>query len=233
MWQVLLEKANDNECRLVTCSQNHVISIREFQLEENGGNMKCPTELFIRDNCFHFYNRAVNGEFLFFDDEDYSLFLRKFIISIEKYPLSVFAYCLMPNHFHFFLRQNSDTKIFGIFNSVLSFYAQKFNRKYSRKGVLMAGPLQSVLVDNHNYFLQLSRYIHLNPVKAKLVQVPEEWKYSNYSDWILSKNSALFDNDIFTLINMSNVEYKLLVEEYQELKDEIGFTKILFDNERI
>jgi putative transposase len=194
--------------------------------------MKCSVKLFVKENCFHFYNRAVNSEFLFYDDEDNSLFLEKFKDSMEKYPLSVFAYCLMPNHFHFFLKQNSDTKIFGIFNSVLSFYAQKFNRKYSRKGVLMGGPLQSALVDKHNYFLHLSRYIHLNPVSAKLVKTPEEWKYSNYNDWIISKNSAFFDNKIFTTINMTNVEYQKFVKEYQDCKNQNGFTNILFDNER-
>jgi putative transposase len=113
-----------------------------------GGILKCSSIKFIKGNCFHFYNRAVDGEMLFFEDEDYLLFLNKFKKSMDKYPLSVFAYCLMPNHFHFFLRQNSDKKIFQIFNSVLSSYVQKYNIKYKRKGTLMAGPLQSILIED-------------------------------------------------------------------------------------
>jgi len=194
--------------------------------------MKCSSIEFIKDNCFHFYNRAVDGKILFFEDEDYLLFLSKFKKSMEKYPLSVFAYCLMPNHFHFFLRQNSDKKIFQIFNSVLSSYVQKYNIKYKRKGTLMAGPLQSILIDDDRYFLNLCRYVHLNPVKANLVIEPEEWEYSNYSEWIGIRNGMLFDSEVFNLCRITFKKYKSSIENYLEHSTQDNFVRLLFDNKR-
>ena len=197
-----------------------------------GGILKCSSIEFIKGNCFHFYNRAVDGEILFFEDEDYLLFLSKFKKSMEKYPLSVFAYCLMPNHFHFFLRQNSDKKIFQIFNSVLSSYVQKYNIKYKRKGTLMAGPLQSILIENDRYFLNLCRYVHLNPVKANLVIEPEEWEYSNYSEWIGIRNGTLFDSEVFNLCRITFKKYKSSIENYLEHPTQDDFVRLLFDNKR-
>ena len=194
--------------------------------------MKCSSDEFIRGNSFHFYNRAVDGKILFFEDEDYRLFLGKFKRSIEKYPLSVFAYCLMPNHFHFFLRQDSDSKIYRIFNSVLSSYVQKYNIKYNRKGVLMAGPLQSILIQDEKYFLNLCRYIHLNPVKANLVIKPEEWDYSNYSEWIGVRNGNLFEPEVFSMSGITSVQYKNSIENYLEHSEQDEFVRLLFDNER-
>ena len=194
--------------------------------------MKCSSIEFIKGNSFHFYNRVVDGEILFFTDEDYRLFLSKFKKSIEKYPLSVFSYCLMPNHFHFFLQQNSDKKIYRIFNSVLSSYVQKYNLKYDRKGALMAGPLQSILIEDDKYFLNLCRYIHLNPVKANLVIYPEEWEYSNYSEWIGNRNGALFDPEVFQIGKSTPEKYKSSIENYLEHSTQDDFVRLLFDNAR-
>ena len=194
--------------------------------------MKCSSIEFVKGSSFHFYNRAVDGTLLFFDDEDYNLFLAKFEKSIEKYPLSVFSYCLMPNHFHFFLRQNSDIKIYHIFNSVLSSYVQKYNIKYDRKGALMSGPLQSIIIEDDRYFLNLCQYIHLNPVKANLVISPEEWEYSNYSEWIGVRDEKLFDPEVFKMCRISSEKYKNSIEQYLEHSIHNDFVKLLFDNER-
>jgi len=199
---------------------------------EIGGFMKCTSIEFKKGNSFHFYNRAVDGEMLFFEDEDYYLFLNKFKKSIEKYPLSVFSYCLMPNHFHFFLRQNSDIKIYQIFNSVLSSYVQKYNTKYERRGSLMAGPLQSIIIEDDKYFLNLCRYIHLNPLKANLVITPEEWEYSNYSEWIGIRDGTLFDPEVFEICKVTPEKYKSTIENYLEHPTNDDFVKLLFDNER-
>ena len=194
--------------------------------------MKCSSIEYVKGSSFHFYNRAVDGEILFFDDEDYNLFLDKFNKSIERYPLSVFAYCLMPNHFHFFLRQKTDVKIYQIFNSVLSSYVQKYNIKYERKGALMGGPLQSILIEDDRYFLNLCRYIHLNPVKANIVIKPEEWKYSNYSEWIGIRDGKLFDPEVFNICRIASEKYKNSIENYLEHSTKDDFVRLLFDNER-
>ena len=194
--------------------------------------MKCSNDKFIKNNCFHFYNRVVDNQVLFIDDDDYSLFLTKFKESITKYPLTVFAYCLMPNHFHFFLRQDSDIKIYRIFNAVLSSYVQKFNLKYKRKGRLMGGPLQSTLIEDNNYFINLSRYIHLNPVKANLVMEPEKWIYSNYAEWIGMRNGKLFSSEIYSICETNSADYKDSFNKNIDIFSKPEFKILLFDNPR-
>ena len=194
--------------------------------------MKCKKEQFVKGSCFHFYNRAVDNEKLFRDKRDYSQFLKKFVSIIPKYPVSVFAYCLMPNHFHFFLRQDSDIEIYKIFNSLLSYYVQKYNRRYDRKGRLLGGPLQSICVSDDRYFLGLCKYIHLNPVKAKLASNPEDWEFSNYSSWINNHENYLFCNDVYKIGNITSSEYKNFVARSSEDNDENGFEYILFDNKK-
>ena len=194
--------------------------------------MKCSSDLYVKGSSFHFYNRVVDGELLFFDDEDYRLFLGKFRKSMERYALSVFSYCLMPNHFHFFLRQNSEVKIYQIFNSVLSSYIQKYNIKYERKGALMGGPLQSIIIEEKEYLINLCRYIHLNPVQAHLVDSLEEWEYSNYREWIGVRNGKLFDSEIYDICKTNPKLYKESIQKYLDYPFDTDFKKFLFDNER-
>ena len=95
----------------------------------------------------------------------------------------------------------------------------------------MGGPLQSNRVDNAKYFLNLCRYIHMNPVKANLVIKPEEWEYSNYPEWIGIRNGTLFDPEVFQIGNVTPEKYKSAIVNYLEHSNEDDFVKLLFDNE--
>ncbi|MEO1350056.1 MAG: transposase, partial [Cyanobacteria bacterium J06635_15] len=89
----------------------------------------------------------------------------------------------MPNHYHLlvYLRENNlSQKMHGFTLS----YTKAINRRYERCGALFQGRFQAIHVDEENYLLHLSRYIHLNPVKAGFVQRPEEWEFSSYPDYV-------------------------------------------------
>ncbi|MCK4340046.1 MAG: transposase, partial [Candidatus Cloacimonetes bacterium] len=146
--------------------------------------MRCPKESFIKDSYFHLYNRTVKPNKLFYKKDDYIWFLKRFKKKIVLYPATVFAYCLMPNHFHFLIRQDSDKPIYKIFNDSLSAYVKHYNYKYKRKGTLFEGHLQHKNVNNEKYLLYLCQYIHFNPKKAGLVDNLEDWKFSNFLEWI-------------------------------------------------
>ncbi len=96
----------------------------------------------------------------------------------------------------------------------------------------MSGPLQSILIEDDKYFLNLCRYIHLNPVKANLVITPEEWEYSNYSEWIGIRDGKLFDSRVFEICNVTSKKYKNTIDNYLEHPTNNDFVKLLFDNER-
>jgi len=191
--------------------------------------MRCKKEEFIKGEYFHLYNHSINNTLLFVSDDDYSYFLDKLKPKIIAYPSSVFAYCLMPNHFHFLLRQNGDKPIYQIFNDLNNSYVQHYNSKYTRKGRLYQGPLQHKRVKKENYIISLCQYIHYNPKKARLVDNLSDWKYSNYPEWIGIRNGILFDDEILKLYFGSAIEYKEQIRYYEKYLKEKEFAELLFD----
>ncbi|MBN2416539.1 transposase [bacterium] len=184
--------------------------------------MRCRKEQFIKNSIFHIYNRTISGERLFRDDDDYLKFLRKLKDTVPRYPCSLYAYCLMPTHFHFLIRQDGDESIYKIFNHVLSYYVQTFNFKHKRRGRLMQGPLQHIQVVKENHLFLLSQYIHLNPVKANLVNTPHDWVYSNFREWVGTRKGTLYvDALLKRYFNNSLDDYWEAVEKYQQNPDDL------------
>ncbi|MEP6750034.1 MAG: transposase [Bacteroidota bacterium] len=138
---------------------------------------------------YHIYNRGNNKQNIFFEDENYSFFLKRF----DKYlaaKMDVLAYCLMPNHFHLLVRIKiidgiSDNGIAiavaKAFRNFLISYTKAINKKYDRTGVLFQPKYKRAEVDNDFYFSWLIQYVHMNPVIAGLCKNPEDWKYSSYT----------------------------------------------------
>jgi putative transposase len=169
--------------------------------------MRCLTNDFKPDAIFHIYNHAIDDYDLFYDDEDYDYFLSIFRKNIKKVPASVYAYCLMPNHYHFLIRQDSDIEIFRLFNYSFISYAKHFNHKYSRSGPIFSSPLQHIKVEDRSYLLQLCKYIHLNPVRMELVDKPENWIYSNYNDLFSGHDKTLSIENIFKKLTINPIWY--------------------------
>jgi len=98
----------------------------------------------------------------------------------EKDPLvEIVCYCLMPNHFHFILKQIKDNGISRFLQKLGIGYTKYFNQKNERSGVLFQGKFKAVLIDKDNYFNHLVRYIYLNPIDL----VDPEWKENGLKDW--------------------------------------------------
>lgn len=110
--------------------------------------------------------------------------------ALKKTNCILHAYCLMSNHFHLLL-ETDDIDIAKFMKYLASNYAIYFNRKYGYTGHLFEGRYKSSLVKDDVYFLQSSRYIHLNPVKAGMVNCAEEYRWSSYRTVI-----AMQDDDI-------------------------------------
>ncbi|MEM8614180.1 MAG: transposase [Cyanobacteria bacterium P01_H01_bin.105] len=145
---------------------------------------------FLPGQYYHLYNRGNNREKIFFERENYLFFLRRFRHYLVGNTLDVTAYCLMPNHYHFlvYLHQSDFSQKMQAFT--LS-YTKAMNKRYRRCGSIFQGRFQTILVDSDAYVLNLSRYIHLNPVKAGLVKRPEEWEFSSYSDYVGLRQGTL------------------------------------------
>ncbi len=166
---------------------------------------------YVEGGVYHIYNRGINKEDIFLDNQDYSVFLfflklyldnpenlknldpqkRKYLSRKNFYKkIDLLCYCLMPNHFHLLIKQIGERDIAEFMKCVVTNFSMYFNNKYERVGTLFQGRYKAVLVKDDSYLLHLSRYIHLNPVAkglplGKLVG----YSYSSYQNYLDKKNT--------------------------------------------
>jgi len=167
---------------------------------------------FLQNNYFHIYNRGNNYAKIFFEEKNYSFFLKKLFEIFDK-RISIVAYCLMPNHYHLLIEIIEDNYLEKAMQRFSTSYTKAINKQYGRAGHLFQGRYKTKLIPNNEYLLHLSRYIHLNPVKAGLVRKPEDWKYSSYGNYINMKKSEFLDTGI--ILNQIE-DYAEFVNSYQE-----------------
>ena len=108
------------------------------------------------------------------------------------------AYCLMPNHFHLLLKQNSRIPLSKLILKVCGSYSKYFNKKYNRVGSLFQDQFKTERVDNNEYLLWLSAYIHLNPRVANLVRDDLKWEWSSYKEYLDISANTLCDRKIIS-----------------------------------
>ena len=112
-------------------------------------------------------------------------------------------------------------------NRVLKSYGRYFNIKYNRLGPLCEGRFRNVLVDTNEYFLHLTRYIHLNPVSSLLAARPEEWKHSSYAEYINASQSGDKICKFEDIMDLSPEKYRQFVDERIEYQIELQKIKHL------
>jgi REP element-mobilizing transposase RayT len=177
-------------------------------------------KLYYKNTYHHLYNRGVNGQKIFCNDEDYYYFLRRTKKFKEKYLTQIICYCLMPNHFHFFVKQNEDFPTIGKFISDLTNAHTKFmNKQMNRVGVLYQGPTKSKFISLEEYFLWLCKYILNNPVRAKLVKTPEEWPFSSARHYFGIEENKLTDSDEILTMFKSKEEFCAFITGKKESFD--------------
>jgi putative transposase len=128
---------------------------------------------------YHVFSRGNQKQPVFLSDDDFFFFLKCLREAHEKFGVIVHVYCLMPNHYHLILETplGNLSKIMHILNTTYTIY---FNKKHKRCGHLFQGRYKSILIEAESYAQELSRYIHLNPVRSEIVELPEQYPWSSY-----------------------------------------------------
>jgi putative transposase len=132
---------------------------------------------------YHVINRGNNQENIFRNDRDKEKFLEYLKKVSERFSIIIHTYCLMSNHFHL-LVQTPQPNLSVTMQWINVSYATYFNRKRGRHGHLFQGRFKAILIDADEYLKHLSRYIHLNPVRAKMVRTPSKYLWSSYAAFI-------------------------------------------------
>jgi len=171
-----------------------------------------PLRLEFQGAVYHVFSRGNERKAIFRSHADYELFLDMLRDCALTFNVLVHAYSLMPNHFHI-LVETQDANLSYVMKRLLGLYTVRFNRKHKRVGHLFQGRYKAHLIDKDAYFLQVSRYIHLNPVKAKLAKYPEDHVYSSMRYYLGGKAPDFLHKD-FTLASFeSSSSYRRFVME--------------------
>ncbi|MCM8764002.1 MAG: transposase [Candidatus Omnitrophica bacterium] len=145
----------------------------------------------------------------------------------EEKRVEIIAYCIMPTHIHLVLKQIKDKGISTFMSNILNSYTHYFNITHKRKGPLWESRFKHLLIDSDEYLLHLTRYIHLNPVIAGLVEKPELWEFSSYKEYIGVRQNG--DNlcNFKEVLEISSNSYKEFVESGIMIQKEIARIKHL------
>lgn len=174
---------------------------------------------------YHLMHRGVRRTEIFSDETDYQVFLEILKVSLDKYQCKIHAYCMMTNHIHLLLETSEDE--IGRFMKCLSErYAMYFNHKYQYRGHLFESRYKSCLVKEDSYFLQTSRYIHLNPVKARIVVKPEDYRWSSYQTMIALKDDRITERNRTLAYFKDNS-----ILRYRDFVEDIGHKYVVQEHE--
>lgn len=218
---------------------------------------KNSIKVYVEDGYYHLYNRGVNKQAIFMDEQDYAVFLsylktyllpknenelrqkladpttnykeKDKILNLLKLnnfadEIILICHCLMPNHFHFLVKQNSENAIDSFMNSLGTRYTMYFNRKYKRVGPLYQGVYKAVMVVSDEQLLHLTRYIHRNPIhldskgdafRAQIMKQP-----SSYPEYLEQRKTEwVYPEEILKFFSKTNpaLSYQAFTEQVENL----------------
>ena len=132
---------------------------------------------------YHITSRGNERKKIFLDDGDRKRFLGMLEDYHDRYGILIHSYVLMDNHYHLVL-ETPKGNLLKVMHGLNGGYTGYFNRKYGRAGHLFQGRYKGIIIDKDTYLIPLSRYVHLNPVRARVVERPEQYRWSSYPGYI-------------------------------------------------
>jgi len=170
---------------------------------------------------FHVFSRGHRGERIFKEEKDKINFLEKMIEMVEKYNIIIHSYVLMPNHYHLLI-STPHANLSQAMHQLNTNYANWFKSRYKIIGSIFQGRFKSVLVETEDYMVVLSAYIHLNPVRSKLVDKPEDYLWSSFRAYLgrgdssekkeqKNKNVYVYTGDLLEMFSGNRNSYRSFV----------------------
>ena len=178
--------------------------------------MARPIRIEFEGAVYHVTSRGNERRKIFYSKKDYEKFKEYVGEAKEKYGFILHGYVLMPNHYHLLI-ETPEKNLSKIMHHINSSYTTYTNVKRKRSGHLFQGRFKAIVVDKDSYLLELSRYLHLNPVQAKIAERPEDYPYSSYKTYILAQGEAVVTRS--TILGMFSTneaearkQYKTFIE---------------------
>jgi putative transposase len=188
--------------------------------------------IFFSGGLYHVIARGNQRQRVFWDDADYKKYLSLLAERIPRGAVTLYSYCLMPNHIHLLIEQRGYLPLSRTIQRLQTAYTKYFNKRYKKIGHLFQGRYKGILVDKDSYLLELVRYIHLNPLRAKLEERIGRYPWTSHSRYLgkEAKDNLRVDTD--AVLSTFGIKKKKAIRQYVRfMKDgmDFGHQKELYD----
>jgi len=156
-------------------------------------------------------NRGRRSEKIYLNKNDYRIFIDLLKLACELWRVNISSYSLMPNHYHLLIN-TPEGNLSRFMRHVNGIYTQRFNKNHKCEGQLFKGRFKSILVDGDSYLMQLVRYIHRNPLRAKLVKNMDDFEWSSHQGYISKSKDWDWLYKEFILLMLSKNKNKWIME---------------------
>ena len=148
----------------------------------------------LADNIiYHVINRGNGRQEVFHKDKDYEAFIKLMAEAKERYPVKLYGYCLMPNHFHMAVNPKKGEELSRWMQWLMTSHVRRYHKHYGSSGHVWQGRYKSFMIQEDRHLLMVLRYIEGNPVRAKLVQLANEWRWSSLEETLSRRKRILTD----------------------------------------
>ena len=171
--------------------------------------------LFAPGVLYHVIVRGNQRQRTFLSPADYQVYLEKLTQYRRQHEVTVYAYCLMPNHVHL-LVESGKTPLGRFMQGLQQSYTQYYNRRYKKVGHLFQGRYKAILCQKDAYLLELIRYIHLNPVRSKLAKSSQEYRYTSDPVYRTGKTTAIIEPRAVLKLLGGASGYKRFIQEARD-----------------
>ena len=175
--------------------------------------------------CHHMV-QGINKEQIFKSNDDKNKYLFLIKEYYQKFNIDIIAYCIMDNHIHMLLYSDKIQSISNFMKQVNSIYAMYYNKKNDRVGYVFRNRFKSVPIMTREQLYTCIKYIHMNPVKAKIVKKESDYEYSSYNNYLNKTGfihekilKFIFDSSDNYIEKFHSIKYKNLASEKEDLKE--------------
>lgn len=191
--------------------------------------MARPLRLCFENAVYHITARGNRKENIFYSDRDRYVFLDKMNETFVKYSFICYAHCLIDNHYHLVLKTPNANISEGM-HYLNTSYANWFKAKHNIVGVVFQGRYKSPIVDEDNYALAVTVYVHVNPIRAGIVKNLEDYKWSSFLDYIGKRKPIVERLDTSFILNRFGKDLRIAQENYRNYVLENICMKSPFEN---
>lgn len=199
----------------------------------------------VNNEFYHILNRGVAQIPIFIDKRDYSRFLKASVyyqfqgpkpkfsffdpennnLNLSTKIVEIICYCLMPNHFHFLIKQKLEGGITEFISKLSNSYTKYFNKKNGRSGPLLQGEFKAIHVDTDEQLFHLSRYIHLNPLVSFVTKSLDNYQWSSYQEYLgTGKDDICVKEPILNQFKSSQ-EYQQFINDQEDYGKQLEIIK--------